>query len=413
MTDQGGASSRGGRLRLLVEGWRGVPHSYALVNMQQLAVLSTMSQSVDLRFIEVPFPAKIASTSGSSGTSAGGGLVLLSDPQAHSRVMTLPPPADDERFDVALRLDHPLHFEPSPRAKRTAIFGTAEFGFLTPENITPGHDLAKATAASRDLGGIDIITPSAWSKQGFLRSGAKSDRVHVVPHGIEPTWCESISDDERSAARRRLVGDAAAGKVLFLHASSMTLNKNVSLMLRAFAAALEEGISAHLVLKGADSIYPSRSALDYELAMLGAKRDALVRRNMTYLGDDLHASAMRDLFRACDVYIAASRAEGFNLPALEAAAAGLLVLHTKGGPTEDFLKSPFAMAINAKLTRNATADRFTLEADEQHLKQLLSRSAKEPGLLRTARAAGPGFVRERFTWEIVTRRLVEVLQTLR
>lgn len=377
--------------------------------MQQLAVLSTMRDSVDLRFIEAPFPAK----SGAGGGGGSGGLVLLSDAQAHARVMSLTPPGDDERFDVALRLDHPLHFQPTRRAKRTAIFGTAEFGFLTPENIAPGHDLAKATAASRDLGGIDIITPSAWSKQGFLRSGAKADRVHVVPHGVEASWCTSIGDEERSAARRRLVGDAAAGKVLFLHASSMTLNKNIALTLRAFAAMLEEGTPGHLILKGADSIYPSRSALDYELAMLGAKRDALVRRNMTYLGDDLHAQAMRELFQACDVYIAASRAEGFNLPALEAAAAGLLVLHTKSGPTEDFLKSPFAMGINAKQTRNATGDRFTLEADEQHLKHLLTRSAKEPGLLRTARSTGPAFVRDRFTWEIVTRRLVEVLQALR
>jgi len=386
-----------------------VAHSYALVNMQQLAVLSTMREDVELRFIEAPFPAK----TGAGGMGGTGGLVLLSDESANARVMNLTPPAEDERFDVALRLDHPLHFEPSPKAKRTVVFGTAEFGFLTPENIAPGHELAKATAISRDSGGIDIITPSAWSKQGFLRSGVKADRVHVVPHGVEASWCEAIDDQERSALRQRIVGESAADKVLFLHASSMTLNKNVGLMLRSFAAILEDGVSAHLVLKGADSIYPSRSALDYELAMLGAKRDVLIRRHMTYIGNDLNASDMRELFRACDVYVAASRAEGFNLPALEAAAAGMLVLHTKGGPTEDFLKSPFAMAINAKLTRNATGDRFTLEADEQHLKQLMSRAAKEPGLLRSARSAGPGFVRERFTWEIVTRRLVEVLKNLR
>lgn len=405
MTHQAAASSHHQRLRLLVEGWRGLPHSYALVNMHQLAVLSTMTDAVDLRYIEAPFPAKT--------TPPAAGLTLLSDQPAQARVMNLPPPAEGEHFDVALRLDHPLHFDPSPRAKRTAVFGTAEFGFLTPENITPGHDLAKATSTHRDQGGIDIITPSAWSKQGFLRSGAKSDRIHVVPHAVEPAWCDRITDEARAEARRRLVGDPAASKVLFLHASSMTLNKNIGLTLRAFAAMLEEGTPGHLILKGADSIYPSRSALDYELAMLGVHRDVLVRRNMTYLGEDLHAPAMRELFQACDVYIAASRAEGFNLPALEAAAAGLLVLHTKGGPTEDFLKSPFALGINAKLTRNATADRFTLEADEQHLKLLLTRSAKEPGLLRTARTAGPAFVRERFTWEIVTRRLVEVLQSLR
>ena len=56
-----------------------------------------------------------------------------------------------------------------------------------------------------------------------------------------------------------------------------------------------------------------------------------------YLGDDLPAADIGRIYRAADVLVAPYRGEGFCLPALEAMACGLPVIHTGTGPTAEFV----------------------------------------------------------------------------
>jgi glycosyltransferase involved in cell wall biosynthesis len=56
-------------------------------------------------------------------------------------------------------------------------------------------------------------------------------------------------------------------------------------------------------------------------------------------------AGMAELFQAADVFVSPYKAEGFNMPALEAAACGTLVVATKGGATDDFLRPEFSLPI--------------------------------------------------------------------
>ena len=120
---------------------------------------------------------------------------------------------------------------------------------------------------------------------------------------------------------------------------------------------------------------------------------------------------MGDLFRAADVYVSPYRAEGFNLPVLEAAACGVPVICTAGGPTDEFTQESFARRIRSTPTQmppGAPEVGDYLEPDLDHLIELMRQALHERDHAR-ASAAGAAYVAEHFTWERVTERLMEVL----
>ena len=57
---------------------------------------------------------------------------------------------------------------------------------------------------------------------------------------------------------------------------------------------------------------------------------------VVHLDADLADDEMAALYRACDVLVHPYRGEGFAMPVLEAMASGLPVIHTAGGPTDEF-----------------------------------------------------------------------------
>jgi glycosyltransferase involved in cell wall biosynthesis len=66
---------------------------------------------------------------------------------------------------------------------------------------------------------------------------------------------------------------------------------------------------------------------------------------MIYLGKTFPMEGMAKLYRLADAYALPYGAEGFNLPVLEAAASGLPVICTSGGPTDEFIEDSFARKV--------------------------------------------------------------------
>ena len=50
---------------------------------------------------------------------------------------------------------------------------------------------------------VNVISPSNWSRNGFINSGVAPDRVKVVPHGIDPQIFRPAPAKERSRLRKR------------------------------------------------------------------------------------------------------------------------------------------------------------------------------------------------------------------
>ncbi|WP_371068283.1 glycosyltransferase, partial [Salmonella enterica] len=70
------------------------------------------------------------------------------------------------------------------------------------------------------------------------------------------------------------------------------------------------------------------------------------------LSGHLDLSQLNALYNVADAYVTPYRAEGFNLPALEAQTCGTPVIATAGGATDDFLSDVHCIKIQGTLHEN-------------------------------------------------------------
>jgi glycosyltransferase involved in cell wall biosynthesis len=377
---------------IVVEGWRFLPHSYALVNQFQCLEM-TRRLSLKLFHRDVPyFRPQWRPMRG------------VFDAESEKALESLKPPTD-EIPDCTLRISFPYDFAQAP-TRKLAVFGTSEFKIVPPQLLAGGLELPEALKKSDAV----ILTPSHWSREGFIASGADPERVFVIPHGIDPHIFHPLAVDQRQETRRRLKID---GEFLFLHIGTMAGCKNIPLLLRAFAAVCRRHSNLRLQLKGLDPLYSSAAWLADAAKTLSQRDFELIRPKLSYFGRMLPLSAMAELYQLADAYVAPYFAEGFNLPVLEAAACGVPVICTAGGPTDDFIRDDFALKIDS------TPQPYPLDGRmgqglAPSLDSLIAHMLKviEDDNFRTqARLASSAYVTENFSWNRVVDQLLKVLES--
>jgi tetratricopeptide (TPR) repeat protein len=200
---------------------------------------------------------------------------------------------------------------------------------------------------------------------------------------------------------------------IFFNLGAMTSNKGIVHLLLSFAALADDFPQAHLAFKGLDSLYPSSRCIDEYKAVLSARQLERITPRIIYLGKTLTFAQTANLYQAADAYVAPYRAEGFNLPVLEAAACGLPVICTAGGPTDEFTDESFALRIPSQLVTaqiQGMPRAHELDPAERALETLMRKAIQDGQWREGCRITGPQFVRERFTWKHVADRLLDVLQ---
>src|SRR5438128_884358 len=136
-------------MKLLVQGWRFIHHSYALV-AQAHSVCLLRRGDVELRFQDLPF----------------------------------------------------LKPEWQPSRGILDVVDTPEYRALRPGVMRK----LRAGAAAADR--VHMLVPSRWAAEGYLRFGIAPERVHVVPHGVDLRVLHP-APERRTEARRRFGFDEA------------------------------------------------------------------------------------------------------------------------------------------------------------------------------------------------------------
>jgi hypothetical protein len=128
----------------------------------------------------------------------------------------------------------------------------------------------------------------------------------------------------------------------------MNDNKNIRTPFKAFAAIAGRQVHARVTLKGNDMLYASQQRVELSRHGLTLAEIQRVQPRPAYTGQTLPFRQIGILDQAMDAYVSPYAAEGFNLPALEAAACAMPLICTAVGSTDDFTSADFALPIAAK-----------------------------------------------------------------
>jgi glycosyltransferase involved in cell wall biosynthesis len=381
-------------IKVHIEGWRRINHSYALVNRHQLRwMLRDARLSITHR--EMPY-----------FKSHWQANPIGSFPAVFEEALTLPDQDAPSDVDITLRMDFPHRFD-MPAKGKLVVFGTTEYTQISPENLR--GDVAGAAANPK----VFILTPSQWSAKGFLKLGFPQERIWVLPHGVDREHFRPTSPEEKLKYRAQLGIDPHAQ--VFLHVGGGWFGKGLDILIEAFSIHAKTHPNSRLVIKGHDALYGNavRNAFANRPLALPAGVE-LATEQILYLGGDLNDQAMDQLYRLSDCYVATYRGEGFNMPLLEAAARGIATIATQGGSSDDFLPTFRQVTfIPAKRGTMPHGDEFLAPSREALVTSLESQAmlkgwSNHQEIAKQTLDLGS----KRFSWEAVSQNLVESIVKL-
>jgi glycosyltransferase involved in cell wall biosynthesis len=380
---------------LLIEGWRGISHSFALANQYQILELLKLP-GLNLFHRDVPY----AFNHWRTGQNLAGFSQIDFD-----RISALSEPRS--AVDAVFRIASPyLAPPPEPRCK-TITFMITELG-LAPANFEPGSIRSDAFTRGQNR----IVTSSSWSRDRIVAFGFDAAKVDIVPLAVDTNVYMPVSPAERQLCRANL--GIAEDEIVFVNVGVAVWNKGIDILLRAFAALRSRGRRARLIVKDQRDVYGI--AIEPLIHEVGANCPALLDpatlAAISVIPGTLSREQLRLLYGMADAYVSPYRAEGFNLPVLEAIACGLPVVVTRGGATDDFCDDAVAIRIDGRAGHRDEPQgsgiwRF-IEPDLAMLVDAMDEVARgtmiAPQHAREARAR----VLERFSWANTAVRLAEI-----
>jgi glycosyltransferase involved in cell wall biosynthesis len=131
------------------------------------------------------------------------------------------------------------------------------------------------------------------------------------------------------------------------------------------------------------------------------------------INDNLNVNQLNTLYNIADCYVSPYRAEGFNMPVLEAMSAGCQVIVTNGGATDDFVKEEYegCFKIESKVISNSNLPnefKNKFNNDEIHLypslEDLIVKMKLAQEYSKTNKTSL--ITHDIFSWEKVTAKLV-------
>ena len=373
---------------LLVEGWRGISQSFAMVNQYQLYELANRP-GLMLRHRDLPFEKSTWNT-----TDNNPGF----PERMRDQIMAIPPPDRDE-FDCVYSIASPFR-KSATRAGKVITFMTGEFG-LRPDSFVDGAPDFEFFCG----GANEVVVPSRWSKMKLMEAGFPEAKVAIVPHGVNADFFSPLSSEERAAARQQIgVKDES---FIFLNLGAMTWNKGLDVLVRAFAEVRKRHPNARLVLKDDHRLYgiAATNVIHKAFESVPELFDDDLRASIILLSDTLTLGQMRLLYGMADTYDSAYRAEGFNLPVIEAMACGTPVIVTAGGATDDFCPPLLAKQVASRqidcVSRGIPGSGYYLEPSPESLVHCMEAAIAAP-TDAAASAAERKKLMERYSWSACT-----------
>jgi glycosyltransferase involved in cell wall biosynthesis len=314
---------------LLIEGWRGVNHSFAMVNQHQILELLKIER-LSVLHRDMPF----AFGHWDRRIHKAGFT-----PDQERLIGEIPEP-NGNQVDSIYRIVSPFRAPDRVPRCRQLTFMITELG-LSDASFAPGSKGSDRFTAEDNL----IVTSTRWSRERIVEGGFDPTRVVVIPLGVDAEVFRPLDAQERSEVRSRLA--IREDETLFLNIGVSVWNKGIDILLTAFARLRAGGRRVRLLLKDQRDVY----GISVEQMIRGLGDTIPELRLADTLGaisvipGNLDRTQLRQLYGVADCYVSPYRAEGFNMPVIEALACGTPVIVTAGGATDDFCDDRLACRI--------------------------------------------------------------------
>ena len=375
-------------MNILVEGWRNINHSYALVNQWQIFELI---KSSNIYFHDVSF-------SNENWNSQRNDSGLRNE--VKNVINKIPLASDNINYDITYRISAPFNFDKKFNSKLIFIFATSEYkNNLFKSDYTNGDPIQ----LSREKN-FFIHTPSNWSKKSFLASGFREDQVIVVPHGVDVETFNLISESEKKNIRDKY--NIKSDDYVLTNIGAMTQNKGVEDLVAAYGILKKKNKNLKLILKDQSNLY-DRNANSPIKNMQNSKFNQKYQifneqmyNDIIIISKNLNFDELRNIYSITDCYVSPYKAEGFNLTPLEAAACGTQIVVTDGGPTDDYFDDCMGFKIESK--EKSLNESIYLSPKTNSLIEILDSIINKIDDKKDVRSK---LVHKNFSWENIVKKL--------
>ena len=374
-------------MNILIEGWRNINHSYALVNQWQINELSKFS---NISFKDVPFYDK----NWSQKKNDSG----LRD-EIKNIINKIQPPSNNISYDITYRISYPFNFNNRFNSKALFIFATTEYKNLAKTDYA-NNDPIKLSKEKNFF----IHTPSNWSKDIFLASGFRNDQVVVIPHGVDLNTFNIISNKQKKNIRNKY--KINLDDFVLTNVGAMTQNKGVEDIIAAYGILKKKNKNLKLILKDQSNLYyrkansPIKNMQNSKFNQKYKIFNEQMLNDIIVISENLNFNQLRDIYSITDCYVSPYKAEGFNLPPLEAAACGTQIVVTDGGPTDDYFNECMGFKIESK--EQSLNNNIYLSPKTNSLIEILDTIVNKVDDKKEIRSK---LVRKNFSWENVVKKL--------
>lgn len=211
------------------------------------------------------------------------------------------------------------------------------------------------------------------------------DTVDVIPNGVDTSNFSKPVDVERRKHLREMFGFEESDIVL-VTASRLSLKNATDDIIRALPLL---PLRCKLLVVGVGEDEAMLRALVEEVGM---------RYRVVFAGYRTHGE-LPELLRSSEIFIRPSLSEGLGNSFLEAMAAEISIIGTPVGGIPDFLV-------------NGETGVFCQPRDPESIAKAVVRLIEEPGLRERVVQNGARVVRERYDWDLVSRVMLSILESL-
>jgi glycosyltransferase involved in cell wall biosynthesis len=253
------------------------------------------------------------------------------------------------------------------------------------------------TFGERALNGVDIVISHTRNEVELMKEvglDTSGGRVRLVPAGID---FSKFAEVPGGAAFRKHYS-IPDGERIVLFSGRLAVNKGLLVLAEAAPAVLKQFPDTRFVLVGGDM--GAREHLERKLDELRIRKKFLLTG---HIKDDV---LFRSAYGACDVFVLPSEYEAFGLVLLEALASERpCVAAAVGG-------MPEVLGRKDQSAGDTECGILSDYGDGEALAGALNRLLGDAELRRKMGAAGRKRVRERFTWDHVTDKLLKIYTEL-